>query len=295
MKILITGAAGFIGSHTVDKLLASGHSVTGIDNMSNGKFSNIEAALKNNRFSFIEGDVSHIFNDLDQFDLVVHLAALGSVPRSTEHPQATFEHNVVKFHQLLCALRSSHCNRLIYASSSSVLGGAFSPLPQSNYAVSKYVNELYAEQFSKFYKLQLIGLRFFNVYGPRQRSDSPYSAVIPKLLNDPKIYIHRPGTQSRDFTYVKDVTQAIDRLAYRGDLNSKVYDLGYGQARGLYELIDALRRLLPERVFQYTMLPPRPGDVLFSQAVNTPLKTDTGWTPEFDLEAGLSDMLFNEN
>lgn len=294
MKILVTGAAGFIGAHTVDRLLKAGHKVTGIDDMSNGRFENLESALEQKNFSFIESDVSYLTNDLDHFDLVVHLAATGSVPRSIEYPQLTFKNNVEKFHELLCGLRASNCRRLIYASSSSVLGGTFAPLPQSNYAVSKYINELYAEQFSKHYKLQCIGLRFFNVYGPRQRHDSPYSAVIPRLIHDPKIFIHRPGTQTRDFTYVKDVTKAIELLALRGDLDSKVYDLGYGHSRNLYEVIDVLRRLLPERLFQYVMLPPRPGDVPFSQSVNRQLKEDTGWYPEFDLETGLNDMLFGD-
>lgn len=295
MKILVTGSAGFIGSHITHRLLTEGHQVFGVDNLSNGKFENIDKAFGSGNFVFLEQDFVEALPQLNDFEAVIHLAALGSVPRSIENPGATFSENVSKFHQLLCAMKDSTCKRLIYASSSSVLGGTSVANPRSPYAVSKYMNELYAEQFSAYYGIQTIGLRFFNVYGPNQRHDSPYAAVIPRLLFDDHIKIHAPGTQSRAFTYVKDVVSAIMAVLNGPPINSKVYNVGHHESRNLYELVNVLRRLLPERKFDFEVIAERPGDVLVSLCDNSELKKDTGWSPAFDLEQGLTDMLFGTN
>lgn len=295
MKLLVTGCAGFIGSHLVDRLVKDGHQVFGVDNMSNGVFANMEDAFKCGNFVFVEGDFVGSFDQVEDMDAVFHLAALGSVPRSIENPFATFRHNVEKFHDLLCRMKQSSCRRLIYASSSSVFGGGSQGVfnPQSPYALSKMVNELYADQFTRHFGIVTTGLRFFNVYGRRQRADSPYAAIIPRLLQDSVARLHAPGRQSRDFTYVKDVVEALVKVL---DTHPPLpaYNVGYGESRSLFELVEVLRRLLPERKFEIEIIDPRPGDVLFSYCDNRPLKTDTGWEPRFSLEEGLADMLHGE-
>lgn len=283
MKILLTGAAGFIGSHLASTLLKEGHTVFGVDNLSNGRFENVVSLFSSGCFVFIEDDFTDALDQIEHVDAVVHLAAVGSVPRSIATPELTFDHNVAKFHKLLVAMKNSSCRRLVYASSSSVSG------MKSPYAVSKLINELYVEQFSTHYGLECTGLRFFNVYGARQRADSPYAAVIPKLLSGDPIKIHAPGTQARDFTYVKDVCTAVVTALNTGATG--VFDVGYGESRNLYELIETLRHLMPERRFDFEIVEPRPGDVMESKSKNQPLK-DKGWTPLYNLEAGLNDMLY---
>lgn len=297
-KYLVTGAAGFIGSHLVDRLVKDGHQVYGVDNLSNGQFANMKDAFSCGNFVFLEDDFVNCLDQVDEVDAVFHLAAVGSVPRSIETPEVTFNNNVEKFHELLCFMRYSKCKRLIYASSSSVLGGGSSqPNPLSPYALSKWMNELYADQYSKHFGINSTGLRFFNVYGPRQRHDSPYAAVIPRLINDENIKLHAPGTQSRDFTYVKDVVDALVSVqGMKGFQKScgKVYNVGCGDSRNLFEVVETLRRLLPERKWDVEIIDPRPGDVLFSCCDNRALIEDTGWRPKFSLEEGLKDMIYGE-
>lgn len=291
MKFLVTGAAGFIGSHLVDRLLLDEHQVIGVDNMSNGNFDNIAGAFKCGNFVFLEDDFVNALDQVEDVDCVFHLAATGSVPRSLDNPALTFKNNLEKFHDLLCFLRNSSCRHMVYASSSSVYGGgSLGPNPQSPYALSKWANELYAAQFRKHFKLNLTGLRFFNVYGPRQRHDSPYAAVIPRFIHDEQVKINAPGRQSRDFTYVKDVVEALV-MATKTTLPNPVYDIGFGQSRSLFELVDILRRLLPDRKWEIEITDPRPGDVLFSNCTNQSFTNDTGWVPKYSLEEGLKDMI----
>ncbi len=294
MKLLVTGCAGFIGSHLCDRLVKDGHQVFGVDNMANGSFANIQALFSCGNFVFLEDDFVNAFDQVDQVDAVFHLAATGSVPRSIENPALTFKNNVEKFHDLLCFMRTTTSRRLIYASSSSVYGGGSQgPNPQSPYALSKWIDELYAEQFRKHYGVISTGLRFYNVYGPRQRHDSPYAAVIPRIINDPKVKLHAPGRQSRDFTYVKDVVDAMIRV-FENPPPLPVYDVGFGESRSLFEVVEAVRRLLPERKFEIEIIDPRPGDVLFSYCDSRPLRKDTGWDPKFSLEDGLKDMIHGQ-
>lgn len=295
MKILLTGVAGFISSHLAHELLSRGHIVYGIDNMSNGKFSNIERCFNSGNFVFLEEDFTKLLDQIEYVDQVIHLAAVGSVPRSVANPEVTFEHNVIKFHQLLCSMKDSSCKKLIYASSSSVLGGGKDPNPLSPYALSKFTNELYAKQFAHTYGLHTVGMRFFNVYGKNQREDSPYAAVIPRMLHDAKIKINAPGTQSRDFTYIKDVVSAIIAVMESRHIGpTETFDVGFGESRNLYELLNILKRLLPERRFDFEIVDARPGDVHTSLCDNSPLRTATGWAPQYDLETGLNDMLYGE-
>lgn len=295
MKLLVTGCAGFIGSHLVDRLVQDGHQVFGVDNMSNGLFANMKDAFNCGNFVFLESDFVEALAQVQDIDAIFHLAAVGSVPRSIDDPYTTFRHNVKSFHDLLCWMKTNGCRRLIYASSSSVFGGGSQGVfnPQSPYALSKMIDELYADQFTRHYGIVTTGLRFFNVYGRRQRADSPYAAVIPRILADDKVRLHAPGRQSRDFTYVKDVVEALVRvLELHPPLPS--YNVGYGESRNLFELVEILRRLLPERKFEIEIIDPRPGDVLFSYCDNRQLKLDTGWEPRFSLEEGLADMLHGE-
>lgn len=294
MKLLVTGAAGFIGSHLSERLTKDGHQVFGVDNMSNGNFANIQHLFSCGNFVFLEDDFVNVLDQVDQVDAVFHLAATGSVPRSIENPALTFKNNVEKFHDLLCFMRTTVSRRLIYASSSSVYGGgSLGPNPQSPYALSKWIDELYSEQFRKHYGVNSTGLRFYNVYGKRQRHDSPYAAVIPRIINDPSVKLHAPGRQSRDFTYVKDVVDAMMLVLHKPP-PLPVYDVGFGDSRNLFEVVEVIRRLLPERKFEIEIIDPRPGDVLFSYCDSSPLRMDTGWVPKFSLEDGLKDMIHGQ-
>jgi UDP-N-acetylglucosamine 4-epimerase len=291
MKILVTGAAGFIGSHLVDRLLREGHQVYGVDDLSNGRIENLAKAMEDKSFVFIEDKFSACIDQIWETDLVFHLAATGSVPRSIDFPHLTFDNNVQGFHDLLLALRVSPQKRIVYASSSSVYGGGSQhPNPQSPYALSKLANELYAAQYSKQYGIHATGLRFFNVYGPRQRADTEYSAFIPRVLNGEVIKINSPGTQRRDFTYVSDVVDAL-MLSMNDPERCAVYDVGYGEPRGIMDVVECLRRMLPERTFNIEIIERRPGDVLFSRCDNAKIKTKLGWTPRYSLEDGLKEML----
>jgi UDP-N-acetylglucosamine 4-epimerase len=222
LKIVVTGAAGFIGSHLTHALLKRGHEVIAVDNLWTGSTKNIYEAIHPlpkeafSRLQFFEEDVRD-FNLYNKVDYVFHLAALGSVPRSIDRPLQTHQANVDAFFMTLNRARKANVKRFIYASSSSVYGDSLDPLKTephigeqlSPYSASKRINEIYAESFSQAYGFDTLGLRFFNVYGPRQDPHGPYAAVIPKWIDSMKskksVEIYGDGNQSRDFTYVKDV------------------------------------------------------------------------------------------
>ena len=223
MKILITGGAGFIGSNLVDHFLASGHSVICLDNFSTGYRHNINMHIKNPNFLLIEGDIRDLEtcrNAIQGCDYVSHQAALGSVPRSISDPATTNDVNISGFLNMLIAARDENIQRFVYAASSSTYGDS-KKLPKveeeigkplSPYAITKYVNELYAEVFAKTYGMQCIGLRYFNVFGKRQDPNGGYAAVIPcwtrQLLNYESPVINGDGSYSRDFTYIENVLHA---------------------------------------------------------------------------------------
>jgi len=261
--VLVTGGAGFIGSNLIDKLLRQDNKVICLDNFATGKRENISDHLTNPNFLLIEGDIRNIemcHNAVKGVEIVLHQAALGSVPRSINDPITSNEVNVSGFLNMLIAARDAGVHRFIYAASSSTYGDS-KDLPKvedvigqplSPYAVTKYVNELYASVFARTYKMQLVGLRYFNVFGPRQDPFGAYAAVIPlfvkALISKQSPKINGDGTYSRDFTYVANVVQANERAATTEDLNAinTVYNVACGEQTSLNELVYLLKDFLSE-------------------------------------------------
>lgn len=229
MKILITGGAGFIGSNLIDHFLTKGHQVVCLDNLATGFEHNMEHNYSNPDFEFIKGDIRDLEvckKAIKGCDYVLHEAALGSVPRSIKDPITTNDVNVGGFLNMLIAARDEGITRFVYAASSSTYGDS-KKLPKvedeigkplSPYAITKYVNELYADVFAKTYGMQCIGLRYFNVFGKRQTPDGAYAAVIPlwvkELINHQSPHINGDGSYSRDFTYIENVIQANEKALF---------------------------------------------------------------------------------
>jgi UDP-N-acetylglucosamine/UDP-N-acetylgalactosamine 4-epimerase len=307
-KFLITGGAGFIGSNLVEYLLKyNAGKVRVLDNLSNGYYKNIEPFLSNPSFEYLEGDLLDeeiCKKACEGVHIVFHEAALGSVPRSIKMPLATNAANVTGFLNVLTAAKDSGVERFIYASSSSVygdnqempkketqIGNALSP-----YAVTKRINELYAKNFSDVYGIKTIGLRYFNVFGPRQNPKNPYAAVIPlfvyALLDGKAPLINGDGTQSRDFTFVENAVQANIRAAFteHPEAFNRVYNAAIGDSISLNELYQYLQEVsgihLPA---QYG--PPRPGDIRDSQADISMARTYLGYDPKIKVKEGL-ELLF---
>lgn len=287
MKILVTGCAGFIGSHITDALLAKGHKVVGIDTARNDYIIGLEA---NPNFKFYHRSVQlNLSEVLDGVTHICHQAAYGSVPRSIENPLGFTENNIMGFANVLEGAREAGIKRVVFASSSSVYE-MLSP-----YAMTKDTNETQARQYASIYGLETIGLRYFNVYGPRQRADSPYSAVISKwvkaIQNGEPIYINGNGHQSRDFTYVKDVVEA-NLLALFGELKNfgRTYDIGCGSSTTLNFLAQKLGYVLGIKP-QIYYNPERQGDAFYSKASTWEAEEALDFTAEYPLERGLTDWL----
>ena len=313
---LVTGAAGFIGSNLAEALLGLGQTVVGLDNFSTGRRANV-AELEalpgaDARFRFVEADVRDPAACLEACrgaDYVLHQAALGSVPRSLENPRATHESNVDGFVNILLAAREAGVRRFVYASSSSVYGD-HPALPKtedtvgellSPYAVTKRADELYAMVFSRSYGFETVGLRYFNVFGPRQDPEGPYAAVIPRwvdaLLSGAPCTIYGDGENSRDFCHVSNVVQANLLAALAPpEAAGRVYNVAVGGRTTLNQLYAALRDLVaahrPEAArAEPRYLPPRPGDIAHSQADVSRAAASLGYRPGMTLEAGLGASL----
>lgn len=303
-KFLITGGAGFIGSNIVEYLVhhGAGH-VRILDNLSEGKLENIEPFLKLDNVEFIEGDIENLAtceSACQGIDYVSHQAALGSVPRSIATPTITNNANITGFLNMLCAAKDAGAKRFVYASSSSVYGD-HPDLPKlednignqlSPYAVSKYVNELYSGVFANCYGFETVGLRYFNVFGPRQKPDGPYAAVIPlfmdALLKNEPPQINGDGEQSRDFTFVVNAVEANIRGLFSdtSGATGKVYNIAFGQRRTVNQLFSTLKNLSNSQI-DAIHRDPRPGDVRHSLADISLANKFLGYQPQYDIDRGL--------
>ncbi len=303
-SFLITGGAGFIGSNLVEYLLKhnAGH-VRVLDNLSNGYFENIENFTHLPNFEFLEGDIreySTCVSAIEGVDFVSHQAALGSVPRSINDPLTTNEVNISGFLNVLNAVNSSKSvKRLVYAASSSTYGDSLElpkvegreGNPLSPYAVTKLVNELYGEVFFKVYKLQSIGLRYFNVFGPKQNPNNPYAAVIPifakSFINNMPPIINGDGETSRDFTFIENVIQANIKSLLSNDVKShQVYNVACGERFSLNQIIDILN-LISNKKIKPVYADERKGDVKHSLASIDKIKSDIGYNPTIKFQEGL--------
>jgi UDP-N-acetylglucosamine 4-epimerase len=313
MKILITGGAGFIGSNLSEYFLNKNYSVVCLDNFATGHRYNIESFLKNPNFKLIKGDIRN-FNDcmtaVEGVDYVLHQAALGSVPRSINDPITTNEVNITGFVNMLVAARDAQVKRFVYAASSSTYGDSVNlpkveeviGKPLSPYAITKYVNELYAEIFSKTYGLETIGLRYFNVFGRRQDPNGAYAAVIPlfvkKLLMHESPVINGDGNYSRDFTYIDNVIQ-MNELAMttlNTDAINTVYNTAFGDRTSLTQLIQLLKdnlAIFDPKIAEIKVIhgPSRIGDIPHSLASIEKAKVKLGYNPEFSIEMGIKEAV----
>jgi UDP-N-acetylglucosamine 4-epimerase len=316
---LVTGAAGFIGSHLVETLLSLQQRVIGVDNFATGHRANlVQAAGNDANFSFHEGDVADVDFMRDVMggvDVVLHQAALGSVPRSIRDPLATHRANVDGFVSTLHAAQQSGVARVVYASSSSVYGDdprlpkveGQEGKPLSPYAATKAIDEVYADVFAKTYRLSSIGLRYFNVFGPRQDKAGAYAAVIPawvgRLLNDEPCVINGDGETSRDFCFVANAVQANILAAVANDAAAgRAYNVACGQRTTLSTLFTLLKDGLADvdtdharaRRLRHAVAahgPFRDGDVQHSLADITLARTHLGYAPTHDVAAGLHTAL----
>jgi len=311
--ILITGGAGFIGSNLCDYFLGKGYKIVCLDNFATGHQHNIESLMTNKNFRLIVGDIRHIEdcrNAVQGVDYVLHQAALGSVPRSINDPVTTNEVNVTGFLNMLTVSKEANVKRFVYAASSSTYGDSQGlpkveeviGKPLSPYAITKYVNELYAEIFSKTYGLETIGLRYFNVFGRKQDPNGAYAAVIPKFvmqlmdLESPKI--NGDGNYSRDFTYIDNVIQ-MNELAMTttnpAAINT-VYNTAFGDRNTLNNLVDYLKEYLSlynPSIAHVSVAygPNRVGDIPHSLASIEKAKKLLGYNPQFSMQEGLKESV----
>ena len=302
-KVVVTGGAGFIGSHIVEDLYDSRYQITILDDLSTGKLANIEALLKKPNVEFVQGSITditllqRIFKDVYY---VFHQAAIPSVPRSIANPQASHDVNVAGTLKVLLAARDNGVKKVVYASSSSVYGDTptlskvedMIPNPQSPYALTKLTGEYYCQIFQQVYGIPTVCLRYFNVYGPRQDPDSEYAAVIPKfitsIINGQGPIIFGDGEQSRDFTYIKDVTEA-NILAAESDATG-IFNIGKGERITINQLAKLCIKMLSNYCVNPTHEEIRSGDVKDSLADITRAKT-FGYSPKYDLEKGLYETI----
>jgi UDP-N-acetylglucosamine 4-epimerase len=312
-KILVTGGSGFIGSNLCEALLEKKNAVICLDNFATGKRENLTQLLKNPNFTLIEGDIRNLEDCMKAttgVDYVLHQAALGSVPRSIKDPITSNDVNVGGFLNMLVASRDNGVKRFVYAASSSTYGDSKSMpkveaiigKPLSPYAVTKYVNELYADVFSKTYGLETIGLRYFNVFGRKQDPNGAYAAVIPKfvsqLMAGEAPVINGDGNYSRDFTYIDNVIQAnlLSLVTTNEKAINTVYNVAYGDRNTLKDLMGYLKEYLSEFDAKIANVavkhgPNRVGDIPHSHASVDKAKQMLNYNPQFSLQQGLKEAV----
>lgn len=313
IKILITGGAGFIGSNLCEYFLEKGYQVVCLDNLATGHRKNITHLLNNENFEFIEGDIRK-YEDckraVEGVNYILHQAALGSVPRSIQDPLTSNEVNVSGFLNVLHAAKEANVKRFVYAASSSTYGDSESlpkveeviGKPLSPYAITKYVNELYAEIFGKTYGIETVGLRYFNVFGRKQDPNGAYAAVIPKFvmqfMNHESPVINGDGNYSRDFTYIDNVVH-MNELAMTSDnpqAVNTVFNTAFGDRTTLNQLVTILREELS--YFDAAIAnveikygPNRAGDIPHSLASIDKAKEILGYNPRYSLQNGLKEAV----
>ena len=315
-KVLVSGGAGFIGSNLCEALLDGGNKVVCLDNFMTGHRKNIELFLENNNFTLIEGDI-RTYEDCEKAvhgcDYVLHQAALGSVPRSIKDPMTATDVNIGGFVKMLFAAKEAKVKRFVYAASSSTYGDSISlpkvedeiGKPLSPYAITKFANELYANNFSDIYGIETLGLRYFNVFGRRQDPNGAYAAVIPKfviqLMKHESPIINGDGLYSRDFTYIDNVLQANQLAAitpqnqlYKTETKHEVFNVAFGERTTLNELFEMLRTTLSEFDNEINKLevihgPNRAGDIPHSLANIEKAKKIIDYNPEYSVKDGLKE------
>ena len=299
MRYLVTGGAGFIGSNTVDELVRRGHSVVVLDDLSSGKEENLTEVR--NKITFMKGsitDLEIVQKAMQQAEYVIHLAARTSVPRSVKDPLETNRINVDGVLNVLVAARDNKVKRVVFSASSSAYGETptlpkvetMKPQPISPYGVSKYVGELYASAFGKCYGLENVCVRYFNIFGPRQDPDSPYSGVLSRFatafLEDGQPAVFGDGEQTRDFTFVDNAVQANLLACDVPGASGKVFNIGTGARISLNRTLELLRKISGKKI-DAKYEPPRDGDIRDSQADITQAREVLGYQPTVGFEEGL--------
>jgi nucleoside-diphosphate-sugar epimerase len=308
MKYLVTGGAGFIGSHIISALLEQGAAVRVLDNFSTGKRENIDALIEQfgqSQLEIFEGDVrdaSRVSEAVSGIDIIFHEAAFVSVPQSMDEPQECLDINITGTSLLFNAARKAGVKRAVVASSAAVYGesDAFplveeTPLlPKSPYAVSKRVDEMYAEMFTNSFNFEVVALRYFNVYGPRQRPDSMYAAAVPifarRLLDGKPITVYGDGGQTRDLINVQDIVRANLAASEHPDAAGKIFNICTGIETRLLDLLDVLYEEFPNAP-KHEFAPPRAGDLYRSIGSPQKAKDVMGFEAQVSLAAGLKEVV----
>ena len=312
-KVLITGGAGFIGSNLVESMLNAGNYVVCLDNFSTGKRENLKGFMDNKDFKLIEGDIRN-YSDCEkavsEIDFVFHQAALGSVPRSIKDPITSTDVNIGGFVKMLYASKEAKVKRFMYAASSSTYGDHPDlpkvedkiGKPMSPYGITKYVDELFAANFAGTYNIEVIGLRYFNVFGRRQDPQGAYAAVIPlfvkKLMNHESPVINGDGLYSRDFTYIDNVVQANHLAALVQDQSAvnQVYNVAHGERTNLNELFELIKQLIGNFDSEVINIKPvygpnRAGDIPHSLASIEKAKKLLGYKPTHTVREGMAEAI----
>lgn len=312
-KIAITGGAGFIGSNLCEYFIEKEYKVVCLDNFATGHLHNLNSVINNPNFILIEGDIRNIADcqkAVHGADYVLHQAALGSVPRSIKDPITTNDVNVSGFLNMLIAARDAKVKRFVYAASSSTYGDSQGlpkvedviGKPLSPYAITKYVNELYAEIFSKTYGIETIGLRYFNVFGRKQDPNGAYAAVIPlfvkQLMNHESPVINGDGNYSRDFTYIDNVIQMNELaiITQNPEAVNTVYNTAYGDRTTLTQLLQLLKdnlAVFDPKIANVNVIhgPNRVGDIPHSLASIEKAKNNLGYNPKYSIEQGIKEAV----